>query len=571
MKMPRPSPTAPAVFAAASLTLAGVAAAQVDSLTVVVPRSVLQGNVTSPGEPATFGYDPSRDRIFFASFPAPGQDLRVIRNLSTTPVSTDADRYITQTPWNTWLGGTNPVPGSMLLNPQPIVTPSGTIPAYGAAFITQGGNPSPQRFYRYNLQPAGASANEELTSLVTVADMRNAVGATTGGLPNVQRQFAWSGDGQSAYVVDTQDPDTTGGLWRFSAATPGNPVRLYNGSIDSEPSRLTVNGTDRVYFEGLEAAEREAGDATPANGGGLDYYDVASDARQIAVAGQAVADFLEVPLTTTTTSSTGTVTVDTNIDTNATAVDAAGNVYFNNRDSSPADRRGIYRLDPQGRLSKVVSNRERVAALGSSLVQTFNMQPRTVTVNGVAVTQVMYLEQGNADLIAGAMAWEPGDFDRDGGVDAADLSLFRTRLTLPGVVVPLDDVRYDLNGNNEVTFRDVKVLQSFALFPNGDSNFDYTVNFPDLLALASNYNQSARLWTQGDFTGDGTVNFPDLLVLASNYNRTTLPPGADVADAAGAAFAADWARALASVPEPTTAAAGLAIASIGLLRRRWTV
>ena len=53
----------------------------------------------------------------------------------------------------------------------------------------------------------------------------------------------------------------------------------------------------------------------------------------------------------------------------------------------------------------------------------------------------------------------------------------------------------------------------------GDANHDGTVNFSDLVALASHYGKiSGAKWEDGDFNFDGSVNFSDLVLLASNYN-----------------------------------------------------
>ncbi|MFT3785478.1 MAG: glycosyl hydrolase [Tepidisphaeraceae bacterium] len=54
----------------------------------------------------------------------------------------------------------------------------------------------------------------------------------------------------------------------------------------------------------------------------------------------------------------------------------------------------------------------------------------------------------------------------------------------------------------------------------GDADRNGTVNFADLLVLASNYGGLDKTLAEGDFTGDGIVNFNDLLVLAGNYNKT---------------------------------------------------
>ena len=99
----------------------------------------------------------------------------------------------------------------------------------------------------------------------------------------------------------------------------------------------------------------------------------------------------------------------------------------------------------------------------------------------------------------------------------------------------------------------------------GDANLNLTVEFQDLVALAQNYNGTAKEWYQGDFDLDGDVDFQDLIPLAQNYNGSL--PG--VVDELGTAeFAADWALAQSLVPEPTSLAA-LGVLGAILKRRRF--
>ncbi|MFT3786278.1 MAG: hypothetical protein QM770_08940 [Tepidisphaeraceae bacterium] len=92
----------------------------------------------------------------------------------------------------------------------------------------------------------------------------------------------------------------------------------------------------------------------------------------------------------------------------------------------------------------------------------------------------------------------------------------------------------------------------------GDNNLDATVNFSDLLLLASNYGATGTgTWFKGDYNYDGNVNFNDLLVLASNYNQTLT-----------GSFDGDWALAQSLlVPEPAMLG-GMGLAALALRRRR---
>ena len=100
----------------------------------------------------------------------------------------------------------------------------------------------------------------------------------------------------------------------------------------------------------------------------------------------------------------------------------------------------------------------------------------------------------------------------------------------------------------------------------GDADLNATVDFNDLARLAQNYNTTNKFRWQGDFTYDGNVDFNDLALMAQNYN-TTLPTPAGPVPGAPVEFEADWARALASVPEPSFFGA-IALGAFALLRGR---
>ena len=101
----------------------------------------------------------------------------------------------------------------------------------------------------------------------------------------------------------------------------------------------------------------------------------------------------------------------------------------------------------------------------------------------------------------------------------------------------------------------------------GDTNLNGTVDFVDLVNLARSFNRPG-VWTNGDSNYDGNVDFIDLVNIARNFNRTLGAPGpiGGLDAGGGASFEAEWARALAIVPEPT-ALGSLIGAGFALLRR----
>lgn len=98
----------------------------------------------------------------------------------------------------------------------------------------------------------------------------------------------------------------------------------------------------------------------------------------------------------------------------------------------------------------------------------------------------------------------------------------------------------------------------------GDADFNGTVGFPDLVALAQHYNTtSGGVWTSGDFDYDGDVDFSDLVSLAQNYSDSLSVSGLGTSE-----FQADWALAQSLAPEPTSLLALGAGMMLGLGRRR---
>jgi len=207
----------------------------------------------------------------------------------------------------------------------------------------------------------------------------------------------------------------------------------------------------------------------------------------------------------------------------------------------------------------VLSYAERQSAFGGTPnVQMLTEQPRTVSyTNGTAtfnVTQILYKELSSTNApnsIGGVYVFKVGDFDRNNVVDQTDIGLFKSKLTVKaGPALAVSDSRYDLNGNGICSFKDVKILQQFYSFYDGDANIDKTVDTVDFNLLAANFGAvSGKVWTQGDFNGDEAVDTVDFNILASNFSLTapTSPLNS-------------------LVPEPGSIA--WILLSLGLLRRR---
>ena len=542
-----------------------------------------EATATNDAALGAWGYDPATDSAYVASFGATGS-LRHITNV-TSGAPQVAKTMVSEAQWNLYYRDGDPntsagaqLPGGLLLNPLTIGSGTTSIAPYSRAWIIDGvrvpasgaiNATRSKRLYDYNLQmvmpnpmpgnipkePPFYDGRDVFTTKVTLADMNAAAGQPPdNATSNVSRQFAWSSDGQSVYFVDSSTP--LGGVWKANAQS-GAISRLYaNSELLSEPAvRQASPGTDRIFFRGSVASGNTSS--------GIDYIDhdgTNTTAPATLISGQAVLDFME--------------TSATNINVTAVAADANGDLYFNVSGGSGTLgtlRRNVLRLDAQGRLSKVLAYNERdlfyTGEVGGATNPTANvskMQPRTATYVGgtgsFSLTQVMYAEQSTLNRIGGFWAFKAGDFDRDNDVDQSDVALFKSKLTVRGQqVADALDLKFDLTGNNAVDWKDVKTLQQFYAFPDGDANIDRSVNLSDFNALASNFGQSARLWTHGDFNGDEVVNLIDFNILASHFGQSASGP---------TVTPDDWARLGAAVPEPAAAAMLSLITTSLVLRRR---
>lgn len=104
-----------------------------------------------------------------------------------------------------------------------------------------------------------------------------------------------------------------------------------------------------------------------------------------------------------------------------------------------------------------------------------------------------------------------GDFNGDGAIDAADVTLLQQAAVGGGEPV------FDLNDDGVVDDGDVEffVLRFFGS-QFGDTDLDRDVDVTDLATVATFFG-SAGGWGEGDFNGDGMVGLADLSLLATFF------------------------------------------------------
>jgi hypothetical protein len=541
------------------LAIAPVSNGQVDSAQVLVSQSVATGGTSgSPGNIQASAYDAATDTAYVSVVaPAfPTARIRRITNVSTAPVATTV---LTDTQLNTWLQrGENRtgsgLPQGLAFNPTQI----GSISAGGNLWIADVATISPNdgstassvnndpaacaRIYRYNLQDVPTSGatlfdnvNQVLTPLVSKADKQNAAGQTPSTAGDaIWRQPTFSPDGQSLYAVDSGT--VMPGIYRMSPLNPGVVTRVTDKTVSvfSEVAVVKVGALDRIYFRSSN------------NPNALTYVDHnpatnATSAETVALSLTDLQNFME---------SSGTFVV------NSVVADTAGNLYVAVSTGSGVSAVGrLLRLDTSGRLSKVTTREERASGMGLSpttpaasmqrmQLYSFN-HPTAGAITRITSDEVLY-------GISVSNVFKPCDFNRDGLENAADMALFKSKLGTIGTPSLLADARYDMNGNGSINYKDVKILQSFYGFRNGDANLDRKVDTIDFNNLAGNFGKpSQAVWTEGDFDGNEIVDSIDFNTLAANYGQLPLN-----APALGTA-----------VPEPASISL-LAVVTTSLLRRR---
>lgn len=498
------------------LLLATASASAQDVVTSVVSTgNAVFGSAALGG----FGYDPTGPNggtIYTAGFGA-GAEIRRVANVDGVQ---EVTQLVGLSDWSLFMkggdpnnGGGQPTVAGFLPNPRAI----GGAAAFTRIIVSDGGsavtvsaarrNDLTQRLYAYDLVSGSFASLVTQAEFATAAGLANPLTTTTAG--NLGRQYAFSGDGQAAYIADSTTASAFGGIYRADLAAGTVRRLLADTDAATELAVLSSGGVDTILLRG---------GASTGNIGGIDritFDGSTASPRTVHLPATRLADFLETTVNDITTFSM--------------AADAAGTVYFNNTDSSP-DRRAILRLDSQGRLSKVVSWAERKATLSGTQnpnANTLRMQPRTVQhPNGFAVTQLLYAESTPLNLIAGAYAFTPGDFDRDNDLDAADLALFRAAVTVrSGSAAGPGGFRFDLTGNDRADWKDVQAIGQFLEYQadpalagrsvptvpiTADADLNGVVDFADFRILRTSFGGAAKSFVQGDFTGDDQVTLADL-------------------------------------------------------------
>jgi hypothetical protein len=577
-----------AIFTCAILQLLtfGVIHAQTDTVKLLVSGA----NAAAGKSISAFGYNPQDDSIYVSAFGfnamTPGNSLmRRITNLNGTQVSTglisEAQMRLLYTDGDANSSVNLTLPGSLLLNPKPI----GNIPAYSFGIVTDAATVSTisettttvnvdvtKRVYSYNLL---SSPSASITNLVSLRELNLAASKLpTNTNSTIGRQPAWVGDGQSFYFSDSNtNAAGAGGLYKYSFTTDTTTQIAPNIGSTSEIAVITNGSVDSIYFRGGIGSFNPATMTTIDNTNGIDYYTYNGStisAKTVLKTIDQLKDFFE---TTGTSTNPAIVSLTS---------DSDKNLYFGTTNNP-----GVYRVDPQGRIVKIMSDAERVSlGLGGTNKQTLRMQIRNTTYGptSFALTQVL-IADSNTDGILAINAFKPGDFNRDNQLTAADINLVRTieinsglptsnLLTTRGVLMSANaanttftaaDYKFDLNGNNVFDWKDLKVLQPFYDFGDGDVNLNGIVDFGDFQILQNNFGATGKTWLAGDLDGNDLVNFADFQILQNSFGYHS----SVLTGASPAAFdQAQWNAFIAAVPEPSTYAALGCLTLVGLALRR---
>ncbi len=419
--------------------------------------------------------------------------------------------------------------------------------------------------------------NDAFWPVCTHQDFYDACGHTGfGKRPYVGHFFTWSSDGKSIYI--SHWGRDYGGIYKVQVET-GDVGWIYESAPDPCDKGIytevaMVPSSVRDFGQG-SGDQVIYGHYDPQNPGGLSF--IVDDGNSVTgshplVTAEAMWQFLEL----------GKTYIDPNdpnqFDPNdpndvwdpngtqeqarvmAAAADANGVVYF-----YEAESYGMYMYDQLGRLVCLNNKAQQNAFnrsqeglsewIGGGML---HLQPRDANhpETGETITQVMY--RSNNSWAVGLNVYRPGDFDRDGAVDANDTSFFvdQYRLTRDALVDPnelpaytdgeiyIDYIKADLNGsaqpvkqgeplygleNVAVTIKDLEVLLQFVNLWQGDLDWDGDVDATDQSTLNGNLGMAHPTVFDGDLDCDGDVDADDQALLAANLGTTySIDPGVGV-------------------------------------------
>lgn len=414
-----------------------------------------------------------------------------------------------------------------------------------------------------------ADWNDVFQTVVSEQDLRNQSGSSAS--DSFGRQFGWSSDGHKIYAIDSSSGQ--GGIYRIDATRfsndPTGIAQIWDdgqtnsetdeASLRSEPGILATRAYD--YFPANPAIGDQIiveGSFLSGNSGGVNVF-VDTGGSQLAAP--------DVLFTEAKFREFADYQATSRPRYLSIIADASGDLYI-----SEQQTRMLFRYDTQGRFSKIFSEREldlfqdAQANRPNNDVVT-NLSLRTSTSAGFETPEVIYVD-AEINAPVGVLVFQPGDFDRDNDVDAVDLAAFAAALQPRNVVVDDVDTRFDLNGNREafrttdndgnpvirhvsngqvvVDWKDVKILQQFVGFANGDVNFDGLLDFTDIDVMEANYytlgGPADKIWTTGDVASidpdyifdavdANLVNLVDLQTLANAWVNDLGQPAVTEADA----------------------------------------
>ena len=182
--------------------------------------------------------------------------------------------------------------------------------------------------------------------------------------------------------------------------------------------------------------------------------------------------------------------------------------------------KAIYEIDASGRMRSIV-NQNQLYALNETVDGRFS---NGGLLYGFEIRETAsgreLLFRADNKTIAGVKILKGGDLDGDGFVDAVDIAVLKTLLgtTIANIkpsykeyaaMVESDQIalvtyqRGDLNGNNIVSHGDVKAMQQYYAFLDGDADMNQVVDFSDAVTLVNHYGEGSANWLGGDFDGNG--------------------------------------------------------------------